>query len=111
MAGIGGYGDLLELLSSTSEWRQSHRLESVKLLKSGGEHEPDLYGAVTRQAVTFPETESQRLRSFCLAITAPPQETNGRPSSWYAVIDQLVLGFREADDSVPAPRQLVLVAA
>ncbi len=111
MAGIAGYGDLLELLSSTTEWRQSHRLESVKLLKSGDEHEPDLYGAVTRQAVTFPETESQRLRSFCLAITAPPQEANGRPSSWSAAIDELVVGFGEADDSVRAPKRLVFVAA
>jgi hypothetical protein len=71
MAGIAGFGDLLELVGSTSEWRQLHRLESVKLLKVGGEHEPDLYGAVTKQAVALPETESQRLRSFCLAVTAP----------------------------------------
>ena len=111
MAGIAGYGDLLELLASTTEWRQSHRLESVKLLKDSGEHEPDLYGAVTKQAIALPETESQRLRSFCLAVTAPPQETNGRPSSWSAAIDELTVGFGEADDSVRAPKRLVFVAA
>src|SRR5258708_32348014 len=86
MAGIAGYGDLLELLSSTTEWRQSHRLESVKLLKSGDEHEPDLYGAVTRQAVTFPQKEPQRLGSFCLAITGPPQEAKGSPNAWSATV-------------------------
>jgi hypothetical protein len=45
MAGIAGYGDLLELLSSATAWRQSHRLESVKLLRNNSQHEPDLYGS------------------------------------------------------------------
>ncbi len=81
MAGVAAYGNLVEFLGSSVQWRQAHRLESVKVLKDGGEHDPDLYGDVTRQGVTLPETESQRLRSFCLAITAPPQENNGRPSS------------------------------
>ena len=34
------YGNLLELLART-ECRQSHRLDSVKLLRDGCEHEPD----------------------------------------------------------------------
>jgi hypothetical protein len=111
MAGIAGYGNLVELLTSSTEWRQNHRLESVKLLKDSGEHEPDLYGDITRQAVALPETESRRLRSFCLAVTAQSQDTNGRASSWSAAIDELAIGFGEADDSVQAPKRLLFVAA
>jgi Subtilase family len=111
MAGVAAYGNLVEFLGSSVQWRQAHRLESVKVLKNGGEHDPDLYGDLTRQGVTLPETESQRLRSFCLAITAPPQENNGRPSSWSAAIDELAVGFGEADDPLQAPKRLLFVAA
>ena len=111
MAGIAAYGNLLELFSSATQWRQDHRLESVKLLKNTGEHEPDLYGDVTRQAVALPETKSQRLRSFCLAITAPPQQPDGRPSSWSAALDELVVGFGETEKPLQAPKRLLFVAA
>ncbi|GAA5481315.1 hypothetical protein Hsar01_00522 [Haloferula sargassicola] len=44
MAGLALYGNLVELLRSSKAWRQGHRLESVKVLKNTGDHEPELYG-------------------------------------------------------------------
>ena len=104
MAGLAGYGNLVELLNASGRWRQRHRLESVKIMKNTGEHEPDLYGDVTRQGIALPETESHRLRSFCLAVTAPPQHADGRPSSWSAALDEIAVGFGEhADPLHPSP--------
>lgn len=48
MAGLALYGNLVELMLSGGEWRQGHRLESVKVLKNAGQHEPELYGYVTQ---------------------------------------------------------------
>ena len=111
MAGLAAYGPLVPLLESTAIHQQKHNLESVKLLKNTGSHDPELYGAVTAQAVAYPETQSQRARAYCLAVTAPPAHETGGPTSWSSAVDELCAGSAEGDsDEVPVKR-LMLISA
>jgi hypothetical protein len=108
MAGIAAFGDLRLLLMSTGPWSQNHRLESVKLIHTGDEHDPQNYGAVTQQAIVQPEISApNRFRSYCLAITRPTPSDDGRPSSWSAAIDAAIAGSQEED----TVRRLLLVSA
>lgn len=93
MAGIAAYNDLRELMLSTGPWTQSHRIESVKLIHEGNEHDPQNYGAVTEEAIARPEsTNPSRQRVYCLAITQPGFPAQGQPSSWSAGIDMAAAG-------------------
>src|SRR6185312_2036131 len=71
-----------------------HRLEVVKMLAhDGAQHEPHLYGAITRECATRPEVvQPQRRRVHCLAVTSEAGTNRGRPSSWSAAIDQIAFG-------------------
>ncbi|MDZ4401446.1 S8 family peptidase [Prosthecobacter sp.] len=111
MAGLAAYGPLVSLLESTLVHRQQHNLESVKLLKNSGSHDPELYGAVTAQAVAYPETESQRARAFCMAITAEPPHSTGGPTSWSAAVDELCAGAAEGDSEDASGKRLMFLAA
>jgi hypothetical protein len=111
MAGLAAYGNVSELLSSNERWRQAHRLESVKILKNVGVHEPTLYGLVTQEAISLSEIESQRLRCFCHAVTAPPAYEDGRPSSWSAALDGAAAGVMEGDETDVRPRRVIFTAA
>lgn len=111
MAGLAAYGPLVPLLESSSIHRQQHNLESVKLLKNTGSHEPELYGAVTAQAVAYPETQSQRARAFCLAVTAEPAHDTGGPTSWSAALDELCAGSAEGDSDDASGKRLMFVSA
>jgi Subtilase family len=106
MAGLGLYGDLFPILLQTVPVRLGHRLESVKMLAhDGAQHEPRLYGAITRECAARPEVvKPHRPRIHCLAITSETGTNRGRPSSWSAAIDQIAFG----DDRV---RRLVVLAA
>jgi hypothetical protein len=97
MAGLGLYGDLLPLLVGTQPILLSHRLEVVKMLAhDGAQHEPRLYGAITRECAAIPEvTQPQRRRVHCLAVTSEAGTNRGRPSSWSAAIDQIAFGDRD----------------
>jgi hypothetical protein len=93
MAGLAAYGDLTTPLSATNPITLRHRVESVKILPPGGVNPPDLYGALTAQAVARPEVIApQRLRTFSLAITAADERDRGQPTSWSAAIDALAAG-------------------
>ncbi len=108
MAGLAAFGDLRTLMLSTETWRQLHRLESVKLIATGDEHDPENYGWVTQQAVFLPEIEApDRPRAYCLAITRGTPNDDGRPSSWSAAIDAAISGSQEEDER----RRLVLISA
>lgn len=111
MAGLAAYGPLVPVLESTATHRQQHNLESVKLLKNAGSHEPELYGAVTAQAVSYPETQSQRARAYCMAITAPPSRDTGGPTSWSSAVDELCAGSSEADSDEAPVKRLMLISA
>src|SRR5262249_2102157 len=93
MAGLAAYGDLVPQLVSGAPVLIRHRLESVKILPPRGANPPQLYGAITAQAVTRPEINAaQRLRVFSMAVTATDERDRGQPTSWSAAIDALAVG-------------------
>lgn len=107
MAGIAAYDDLRKLMLPSASWPQRHRLESVKLIHEGNEHDPQNYGAVTEEAIARPETASpNRPRVYCLAITQRSFPAHGQPSSWSAGIDKAASGGTEN-----APGRVVFVSA
>ncbi len=106
MAGLAAYGDLRGLMLSTARWTQSHRLEGVKVIDPAQPHEPENYGAVTRQGVAMPEIAAERARVYALAITADGP-CNGRPSAWSAAIDAAAFGSEEDGE----PKRLIMISA
>ena len=93
MAGLAAYGDLTVALASQTPVQLRHRLESVKILPPTGTNRPELYGAITAQAVARPEVNMpNRRRTFSLAVTAIDQRDHGQPTSWSAAIDALAAG-------------------
>ena len=93
MAGIALYGDLMAALESALDIRLRHRLESVKVLSPYNETEPELYGAVTAEAVARAETQAPgRRRAFSMAVTAAHDPIPGTPTSWSAAVDALAAG-------------------
>ena len=97
MAGVSLYSDLLEMLATPGKVKLLHRLESVKILPSNGENDPELYGAITEQGVSLPEIQApDRRRVFCMAVTSSNGSmNNGTPSSWSAAVDQLCFNNNE----------------
>jgi hypothetical protein len=105
MAGLALYGDVAAALESTQTVELTHRLESVKILPDGGENDPRLYGAITRDAVAQAEIGApNRARAVCLAVTSDIGTNLGRPSSWSAAVDQLCFGDENA-------KRLILISA
>jgi hypothetical protein len=93
MAGLALYGDLGPVLESDDPVGLRHRLESVKILPPLDANDPDLYGAITAQAVSLPEIQAPlRRRVFSMAVTAPADGDRGQPTSWSAAIDALAAG-------------------
>jgi hypothetical protein len=93
MAGLALYGDVAEALATAERVRLRHRLESVKILPPANDTDPDLYGAVTADAVARVEvTAPTRSRTFSMAVTAEPDRVAGTPTSWSAAIDALAAG-------------------
>ncbi len=106
MAGVALYEDLAQLLTSKGPVKLHHQIESVKILPSSGANAPELYGAVTCEAVGRVEAAfPSRPRSICMAITAPDFRDRGYPSSWSAELDQICSGAE--DDQ----RRLMFVSA
>ena len=62
---------------------------------SGPANEPELYGAITGEAIARAEVQApQRRRAIAMAVTSA-NPARGRPSSWSAAVDQLC--FEEAN--------------
>lgn len=96
MSGTALYGDLAEVLDGNGPVEVGHRLESVKILPDHGANDPDLYGAITADAISRAEIAApHRPRAICLAITSPGDHWRGRPSSWSAELDALAFGRDE----------------
>jgi Subtilase family len=92
LAGLAGYGDIVDALSSSEPIVVSHRLESVKLIPEDGSNEGDekLHAYLFGEAVSRPEiSEPNRPRIFSSAVTASDYRDRGRPSSWSATVDRL----------------------
>jgi len=99
MAGVALYGDLAGALEDGLIHRLGHCLESVKILPPANDTDPDLYGAVTAEAVARAEVQApRRRRAFSMAITAEPDSIAGAPTSWSAAVDALAAG-RQFDTS------------
>lgn len=99
MAGVALYYDLKDKLSTSDTVDVYHHLESVKILPPHGENDPDLYGAVTGQAVSLAEISNPNAnRSICMAVTSSQYNTNdGSPTSWSAAVDNISSGVGEED--------------
>ncbi|WP_061270179.1 S8 family peptidase [Leptospira interrogans] len=98
MAGIALFGDLFEKLLDTQNIPILHLLESVKIFETGGDHEPELYGDITSQAVSKVELiKPDRSRVFNLTITTEHGMDQGRPSSWSAALDSISSGYMDDD--------------
>lgn len=96
MSGTLLYGDLMEVLDGAGPVAVRHRLESVKILPDHGANDPDLYGAITAQAIARAEIAApNRPRAICLAITSPGDHGRGRPSAWSAKLDAITFGRDE----------------
>jgi len=99
MAGIALYGDLTGALEDGLTHHLNHCLESVKILPPANDTDPDLYGAITAEAVARTEVKApRRRRAFSMAITAQPDPVAGTPTSWSAAVDALAAG-RQFDTS------------
>jgi hypothetical protein len=108
LAGVALYGDLTEALQSVGPISLPARLESVKLLREGGDNEGRIYGALTQEGVARAEvTGANRQRIFNLAVTATDSRDRGRPSSWSAALDALAADW---EGEAARPR-LILVSA
>jgi hypothetical protein len=125
MAGMALFGDRLpDLLLSTHPVPLDHCLESVKILPPRGAapNDPELYGAVTRDAVAEAEAHApqRKHRVFSMSIGQDAADAPGEPTSWSSAIDALAAG-RIIDPSKaalnydllaePAPRRLFFIAA
>ena len=105
MAGLALYGDLVPVLAGNQPIAPLYRLESVRILPPavGPPNSPDLYGAITCEAIARAEVQApQRRRAVAMAVTST-SPARGRPSSWSAAVDQLC--FEEAS------RRLIILAA
>lgn len=100
MAGIALFYDLQEKLESSYIENIVHQLESVKILPSTGENDPNLYGAITQNAVYLVEIARPNFnRVICMAVTSDRYNTNdGSPTSWSGAIDSLVSGADRNND-------------
>lgn len=107
MAGIVGYGNLMNSLASNEPVDVRHRLESVKILPlPPNETIPELWGYMTSQAISRAEIQApERKRIICMAVSATDTRDRGRPSSWSAEIDQVASG---AEDDA---RRLIIICA
>ncbi len=100
MAGVALYHDLKKKLDGTEPIEVRHRIESVKILPPYGGNPPELYGAITEQAVALAEIANPNTdRSLCMAITSPEYNTkDGSPTSWSAAIDNITSGVGGEDE-------------
>lgn len=97
MAGIALFKNLKDALTGKSKIEVPQKIESVKILPPTGGNDPDLYGAVTEQAVSLAEIANPFVRRIiCMAVTSPEYNTfDGSPTSWSAALDSITSGADE----------------
>lgn len=106
MAGVSGYGNLMEILPENGSVFVNHILESVKILPAHEENDPELWGDITSQGVSLVEIQApNRKRVCCMAVTSDDTRDRGNPSSWSGALDQITSG---ADDGT---KRLMIVSA
>jgi hypothetical protein len=108
MAGVAIYGDIVTQLVSDGPVHLACRLESVKIIREGGENDTTVYGAVIQEGVNRVEvTSPDRTRVFSLAVTATDSRDRGRPSSWSSTVDSLASDWGGEGER----RRLIVVSA
>lgn len=107
MAGLSAYYDLAAALAGASPVEPPAVLESVKILPPPPDsNHPELYGSLTKQAVSRVEIERpDRNRTHLMAVTATDGRERGKPSSWSAAVDQMACG------GASEPKRLFVLAA
>lgn len=97
MAGIALYNNLKDALVRKTKIEMPQKIESVKILPPTGANDPDLYGAITEQAVSLAEIANPFVdRVICMAVTSPEYNTfDGSPTSWSAAVDSITSGADE----------------
>ncbi|UKJ07783.1 S8 family peptidase [Solitalea lacus] len=107
MASLAVYGDLTEALASPERIQIFHGLESFKLIQRDVINEPELYGSITKSACYTPASSNpQNPRVYCMAICDPDFAFKGRPSSWSAAIDKIIVG--EPNNQLDPPQIFVV---
>lgn len=98
MAGLVAYGDLQSKLESSDLINLGHILESVKIFPPKGKNKVELYGYVTKQAISRAELQAPgRKRIACMAILSEDTRDRGKPTSWSAAIDQITSGAEDEE--------------
>lgn len=93
MAGLAIYGDLSDVFPARTPVTIFHHIESIKIIEPAHPNQPELYGAITQEAVARGEIINPDFkRVVCMAVTSPELVHLGQPSSWSAAIDQLSFG-------------------
>nr|WP_320136312.1 S8 family peptidase [uncultured Amphritea sp.] len=108
MAGLAAWGDLTCLMESSESHQIPYCLESVKLLRYGGDNVGRHLGDLTAQGVSLPEIDKPGYpRVFSMALSAKDARDRGRPSAWSASLDSLAVDYvNEGQD----PRLIVVCA-
>ncbi len=108
MAGLAAYGDLTEILLSTTPVQASHWLESGKILNDADPQPADQWGNIVADTVAAVEQAApQRKRVFAQQVSAANSCFDGRPTSWSAATDKLCAAVGED----PAQPRLLFVSA
>ncbi|WDF69221.1 S8 family peptidase [Sphingobacterium oryzagri] len=96
MAGLILFGDLTDAFDGFQQFEIFHNFESVKIIEPNQPNIPELYGAITQEAIARAEIINPNFkRIICMAVTSEKVGHLGRPSSWSAAIDQQVFGNLE----------------
>jgi hypothetical protein len=108
MASLSLYGDLTDILGRTERVQILHHLESIKFIDFNVPHPPELYGAITQEAIARGEIINPSFkRIVCMAVTSATPVHRGRPTSWSAAIDQSLFGTTDE----PNDKLLLMVSS
>lgn len=97
MAGISLFNDFQNALETNEPINIYCKIESVKILPDYCQNNPELYGEITRQAISLAEIKNPNSnRVICMAVTCKDDKSQkGEPSSWSAVLDSITSGSEE----------------
>ncbi|EAN9291872.1 S8 family peptidase [Klebsiella aerogenes] len=97
IAGLALFGDLKHAIQS-KELPISGVIESAKILPDTGVNEPQLYGAITTDAIYNIEAKQPSERRIYTMAVSSPNTLRGMPTSWSAAIDRLAAGSPDDPD-------------
>lgn len=96
MAGVAGYGQVEQVLTSANAVPLTHKLCSVKILPNHGQNPRELWGDITSQGISIAEIQNPNIvLVYCMSVTSQEDTDRGRPSSWSGAVDNLAFGEGE----------------